>query len=144
MPQRLKPHTFILFCFKWGACLALLCCLLAGGCSTDPNVKKQKFLDRANQDFGQGKYPEALISYGRAIQVDPRFAEAHYGLAQTHMKMGSWSAAYQELQRTVNLQPENWKAQLDLSRLELAGGKAKEAKERAQLVLGSDPKNADA
>src|ERR1700688_243989 len=143
MPHRLRVPESHWFPVHTGAFLALLFCLILCACSTDPNVKKQKFLDRANQDFGQGKYAEALISYGRAIQVDPRFAEAHYGLAQTHMKMGSWGAAYQELQRTVNLQPENWKAQLDMSRLELAGGRPKDAKERSQLVLKNDPQNAD-
>src|SRR5215472_12158700 len=104
--------------YRSGVSLALVCCFLAWGCSLDPNVKKQKYLDRANQYFSQEKYAEAMISYRRALQVDPRFAEAHYGLARTHLKMGSLGPAYQELQRTVSLQPENWKAQVELGQLE--------------------------
>jgi len=41
----------------------------------------------------------------------------------------------QELSRTVELQPENWPAQLDLGQLLLAGAKPQEAKDRALLIL---------
>src|SRR5215475_14461581 len=110
------------------------------GCNRDP----KKFLAKGNQAFDQGKYPDAVLYYGRAVQLDPRFAEAHYKLAQTHLKMKSWSAAYVELRRTVELQHENWSAQLDLGRLELAGGHKTEASDRAQLVLKSNPTNVEA
>src|SRR5271169_6646304 len=106
-----------------GYLLAFVLLLLATGCNTDPIARKQKFLDRGNRDFDQHKYAEALISYGRALQVDPQSPEAHYKLAETHVKMGSWAAAVRELQRTVDLQPDHWRAQLNLAQLELAGGK---------------------
>ena len=122
----------------------ILCAFLLAACSRDPNVRKQKFLAQGNQEFDQGKYAEAMIHYGRALQLDPRFAEAHYRLAQTYMKTGSWASAYQELLRTVDLQPDNWPAQLDLGKLQLAGAKPQDAKDRALLILKSNPKNADA
>src|SRR5271166_1350945 len=114
------------------------------GCHRDPNVRKQKFMEQGNRDFERGDYSAALISFGRAIQVDPRFAEAHLRLAQTYAKMGSWPSAYQELRRTIELQPENWQAQLELGQIELAGGKRQEAKDRALLILKSVPTNSDA
>ena len=124
--------------------LSLLCCFIGSGCSTDPRVKEQKFMDQANRDFQRGKYPEAMISYGRAIQIAPSSVDAHYKLAQTFMKMGSWASAYQELSKTVELDAKNWPAQLDLARIQLAGGRANEARDRARLILRDDPKNADA
>jgi len=84
----------------------LLLLLVCAGCNRDP----KKFLAKGDQSFDSGKYPEALIYYGRALQLDPRFADAHFKLAETHLKMKSWAAAFNELQRTVELQPENWKA----------------------------------
>src|ERR1700722_1022000 len=126
------------------ACLLLLPLMFIAGCHRDPNVKKQKFMAQGNQDFDKGKYSEAAISYGRALQVDPRFADAHFKLAQSYLKQGSWAAGYQELNRTVTLQPENWEAQMDIARILLAGGKFQEAKDRALLVLKSNPGNADA
>src|ERR1700682_166666 len=99
--------------FRWILGVLVLLTAFGGGCSRDPNVLKRKFLEKGNRNFEQGKYPEALIYYGRALQIDPRFSEAHYKMAQCHLKQGSWAAAYQELQRTIDLQPENWLAQLD-------------------------------
>jgi tetratricopeptide (TPR) repeat protein len=114
--------------------------LLISGCNRDP----KKFIAKGDQSFAEGKFPDAMIFYGRALQVDPRMAEAHYKLAQTHLKMKSWSSAYVELRRVVELQPDNWQAQLDLGRLELAGGHKKEANDRAQLILKANPANVEA
>ncbi len=118
--------------------------VFAAGCSRDPNVRKQKFFEQGNRFFDKGKYPEALISYSRALQIDPRFVEAHYKLAQCHLKQGSWAQAFQELNRTVDLQSSNWPAQLDIARLLLSAGKPQDAKDRALVILHSNPKHADA
>src|SRR5438128_6392405 len=122
------------------AALLILATLSVNGCRRDP----QKFLDKGNQSFEQGKFPDALIYFGRAIQLNPSLPEAHYKLAQTHLKMKSWSAAFAELQRTVALQPDNWAAQLDLGRLEFAAKKFKDSRDRADLILKSNPNNIDA
>ena len=135
IPLRLNRQA-VCFC----AALSLFALLFSVGCNRDP----KKFLAKGNQSFDQGKYPDAIIYYGRALQLDPRFAEAHFKMARTHLRMKSWSAAFAELRRTVELQPDNWEAQLDLGRLELGVGQKNDAKERAQLVLKSNPTNADA
>jgi tetratricopeptide (TPR) repeat protein len=114
---------------------------LAAGCTLDPNARKLKYLQQGDLYFEKGKYPEANISYSRALQIDPRFVEAHYKRAQCLLKQSSWAAAFQELSRTVELQPENWPAELDLGQLLLAGGKPQEAKDRALLILHGDLKH---
>src|ERR1700686_1729181 len=124
--------------------LFLLLAALLAGCSRDPNVRKLKFLQQGDVYFEKGKYPEANISYSRALQIDPRFVEAHYKRAQCLIKQSSWAAAFQELSRTVELQPENWPAQLDLGQLLLAGAKPQEAKDRALLILHGNPEHSDA
>jgi len=135
----LKVHARVLLL----SCVTLFL-LLATGCHTDPNAKRQKFLEKGNHEFDQRQYSAALIYYGRALQVDPHFAEAHYKLAQTQLKLNNWGPAYLELQRTVELQPENWQAQLELGQLQLAGGKREEAKKTALMILGANAQNADA
>src|SRR3981189_1270685 len=106
----------------------LLAALLVS-CSRDPNVRKLKYVREGDVYFQKGRFPEANISYSRALQIDARFVEAHYKRSQCLLKQNSWAAAFQELSRTVDLQPENWPAQLDLGQLLLAGGKSKEAKD---------------
>ena len=114
------------------------------GCARDPQVAKRKHLDRGDSYFQAGKYREAAIEYQNALQIDPRFAQAHYELAQCHLKLANWQQAYQELMRTVSLQPENSKAQLNLGSLFLAGGRFLDARFRAETVLKDDQRNPEA
>ena len=114
------------------------------GCSRDPNVKKQQYLDSGKRFMESQKYREAAIQFSNALQVDNKFVEAHYQLAQAYGKMGQWSNAYRELSRTVELDPNHSKAQLDLGNLLLAGHDLVRAEQHAQAVISKDPNNADA
>src|SRR5271166_2187451 len=66
--------------------IGFLITALFTGCSRDPNVRKQKYLESGNRYRDQGKFREAAIQYSNAIQLDPRFVEAHYQLAETYLK----------------------------------------------------------
>ena len=90
---------------------------LLTGCSRDPNVRKQKYLDSGEKYSAEGKYREASIQYLNAIQIDSRFAQAHYDLSQAYLKLGDTNHAFQELSRTVELAPDNYRAQTDLANL---------------------------
>src|ERR1700688_3785111 len=127
-------------------CLALLlpASALMMSCHRDPATRIQKAMERGDREFSAGKYPEAIIYYGQALQVDSNYPQAHYKLAQSQMKMGSFASAFREFARTVELDPQNWAAQLELAKLSLRGGKAQDAKDRALVILQSNPKNADA
>src|SRR5882672_10880770 len=118
--------------------------LILAGCSRDPNVRKQKFVAQGDAYFKDGKYPEAQISYTRALQIDPRYVVALYKSAQCSERVGNWNSAFRELSRAVDLEPENWPAHLELGKIFLASGNAQEAKNRALLILRSNPRHADA
>jgi cellulose synthase operon protein C len=130
----------------------IFCCLLPAlftGCNRDPNVKKQKFFDSAEKYFAEGKYREAAIQYANATQIDPRFAQAHYQLAQTYLKLGDANRAYQELSRTVDLAPDNYPARIDIANLlvtarnpdgSLSPDTLKQAKAHLDLVREKQPK----
>ena len=100
--------------------LLLACCVLTAiftGCSRDPNVRKQKYLDSGEKYAAEGRYREASIQYLNAIQIDSRFAQAHYDLSQAYLKLGDSNRAFQELSRTVDLAPDNYRAHTDLANL---------------------------
>jgi tetratricopeptide (TPR) repeat protein len=124
--------------------LVLPASFLMFSCHRDPATRIQKAMERGDREFSAGKYPEAIIYYGQALQVDSNYAQAHYKLAQSQIKMGSFASASRELARTVELDPQNWAAQLELAKLSLRGGKAQDAKDRALVILQNNPKNADA
>ena len=114
-------------------------CLLFSGCFRNANARKQKFIADGDRYAKQEKFPEALLTYGRALQIDPKSAEVHYKVALCHLKMSNWASVYQELQRTLELDPQNSNAQLNLGQLFLAGGKPADAKNLALTILKGKP-----
>jgi tetratricopeptide (TPR) repeat protein len=117
---------------------------LLAGCSRDPNVRKHEFVEEGDRYFAREKFREALLTYGRALQIDPRFAAGHYKIARCQLKLANWASAFQELQRATDLDPQNMPAHLDLGQLYLAGGRGPEARDQAQLLLKADPQDLDA
>ena len=116
---------------------------LLSGCFRDPNVRKHKYLESGQKYSAQGKEREAVIQYSNALKIDKNFAEAHYALAQSYLHLGALRAAYGELMQTVDLQPANYKARVDLGNMMLAGGKIDDAKAQADAVMAAQPDNAD-
>ena len=122
--------------------------LLAGmvvlaGCHTDPNVRKQKYLASGEKYSAEGKYREAAIQFSNALKIDKNFGDAHYQLAQAYVHLGQYQAAGNELLRTVDIQPANYKARLDLGNLMLAGRDVDRAQQQATVVLAAQPNNPD-
>lgn len=126
-----------------GAVTLLLTLALLSGCFRDPNVRKQKYLESGQRYSAEGKDREAVIQFSNALKIDKNFADAHYALAQAYAHMGALSAAFGELLRTVDLQPTNYKARIDLGNMLLAGGRIDDAQAQANAVMAAQPNNAD-
>ena len=117
--------------------LLLVCSLAATlftGCSRDPNVRKQKYFESGERYFARGKYREAAIQFSNAVQVDPRFAQAHYQLAETYLKLRDFNRAYQELSRAVELAPDNYPAHVDLANLLISARDLKQAQTHLDIL----------
>jgi tetratricopeptide (TPR) repeat protein len=134
--------------------LLLACSLLlvALSCSRDPNVRKQKYFESGEKYFAEGKYREAEIQYRNATQLDARFAQAHYQLGQTYLKLGDTNRAFQELTRTVDLAPDNYRARTDLANILVTvrnpdGSPSQDALNQAKVQLdqlrSQQPNNAE-
>ncbi len=124
------------------AMISIVAVLLAG-CHGDPNVRKQKYLESGKRYSAEGRYREAAIQFSNAVKIDKSFPDAHYELAQAYVHLGQFGAAYGELARTVDLQPTNYKARIDLGNLLLAGGKTDDAQKQADAVMAAQPNNPD-
>ena len=119
--------------------LSVLIAALLGGCSRDPNIRKQKYFQSGQNYFAKGQYREALIEYSNAVQVDAGYAEAHHQLAETYLKLQDGQHATQELARTVELQPDNDHARMELANLLVAGANFQQAREQTDLLLKQHP-----
>ena len=126
--------------------------VLLTGCSRDPNVRKQKYFDSGEKYFAQRNYREAAIQFANAVQIDSRFAQAHYELSQAYLKLGDTNRAFQELNRTVELTPDNYRAHADLANLLVtvrnpdgspAQDALKQAKTHLDLLRASQPNRAE-
>ncbi len=130
--------------------IAFFIAALFSGCSRDPNVRKQKYLESGDRYFAKEKYREAAIQYSNALQVDPRFAAAHYQLGETYLKLGDVARAFQELSRTIDLAPDNYRARIDVANLLVAARNPdgstndeylKQARVHLDLLLLKQPDN---
>src|ERR1700722_5597086 len=89
--------------------VVLTCLLLLSlsGCSRDPKVQAQRYLENGNKFFDKGKFKEASIMYRRALQKDLRSGEAYYRLGLADLKLSAYGDASRMLRRAVELQPNN-------------------------------------
>src|ERR1051326_6171950 len=101
----------------------LMICFLLGmvGCKTDPEVAKRRYLESGQRYFDRGQYSEACIQYRKALQIDPRFAEAYYRLGKADLKMREWQDAYKAFNQMVLIDPSNINAHTELFSLYLSG-----------------------
>ena len=125
--------------------LLLFCIVITGlftGCTRDPNVRKQKYFDSGEKYFAEGKYREAILQYSNAVQLDKNFAQAHYKLSEAYLKLGDPRRAFQELNRTVELAPDNYPAHTDIANLLLTQrdpAALKEAKAHLDILAEKAP-----
>ncbi len=69
----------------------------------------------------------------------PNFAPAHSQLAQTYLKLGDTSRAFQELNKTVELAPDNYRAHTDLANLAGDGENADGSPDQDASETGENP-----
>jgi tetratricopeptide (TPR) repeat protein len=69
-------------------------------------VKLAERLGAEAQDATQA-LSEAIDNLRQAVQVNPKQAEAHFWLTHAYTQLGNYAAARQEMQTTLNLEPDN-------------------------------------
>jgi tetratricopeptide (TPR) repeat protein len=110
-------------------------------CTSDPNVRKQQYLESGNSYVEQGKLREAVIEYRNALQIDARFPDARLKIAETYVRLGDGGNALKEYVRAADLLPENDDVQLTAGSYLLAAGQMDSALARADSVLARRPDN---
>jgi len=116
------------------------------GCSPSSESKTATHRERGLAYFEKGQYQEALLEFKNMVQVDPKNADGHYRLALTLLKIGglpNLQAAFAELTKTTELDPNNRDAQLKLGAMYLLSRMPEKALERADLILTSTPQDVD-
>ena len=79
--------------------------------------------------FGAGKFAEAVAEYQRALELDPRFADALHGLAQAYHAQQDFDRSIESARRILALDPDDILAWTTLSRAYQRKGMVPEAEE---------------
>lgn len=83
------------------------------GC-TDKEQAKAEHVRRGEALLKEKKYQEASLEFRNALQIDDNLAAAHWGLAQAYEGLGRIQEAFEELRRTVQLDPNNLDAKVKI------------------------------
>lgn len=79
------------------------------------NHSAQSYISRGNTFFAAGKYADAQLSYGKAVQKDPRSGEGYYRLGLAYQKQNMAGESYQALRKAVELLPNSVEAKIALA-----------------------------
>jgi len=87
--------------------------------------------------FGDGKLDEAIAEYNRALELDPKFADALHGLAQAYYARQDFDRVIEAAERILALDPEDILAWTSISRAYQRKGmvpQAEEAGNKARIL----------
>ena len=126
-------------------CLLIAAVIALAGC-TNPEKAKAEHLSKGEAYLKDFKFQEATLEFRNALQIDDKLAAAHWGLARAFEALSRLPEMVQELEKTVQLDPNNLDAKLKLGNYYLAGSKGRielidMAEKLAQEVLTKDANN---
>lgn len=124
----------------------LLAALFAIGGCTNPEKAKIAHVEKGEVYLKDEKFQEASLEFRNAIQIDEKFAAAHWGLARAYEGLQRFQETFEELRKTTQLDPENLDARVKLGNYYIAAGKGTpeliaEAARMANEILQKDPKH---
>jgi tetratricopeptide (TPR) repeat protein len=121
--------------------------LLLNGCTTSPQVKEAKALERGKKFAQQKDYARAMLEFKNAARAVPSDAEPYFQMALVSLDSGNTRVAYQMLVKAVELDPRHTGARSRLAELIVERGSAEllpEAERTAKDILSRSPDNVDA
>jgi tetratricopeptide (TPR) repeat protein len=105
---------------KRACCIFLvLACVFLGTYSRDPKAMRDRCVASAEKYFRNGRYHEASILYRRALQFDPRYADAYYQLGKAQTALRKYSDAARSFARASSLDPANEDAAVRLAEFDI-------------------------
>src|SRR5271167_768496 len=75
------------------------------GCTRNPAAAKRKYVESGIKYMDQKKYDSAVIQFKKALQIDPRYGEAHYELGQAELAQQHWAAVFREFSEAIIMIP---------------------------------------
>jgi tetratricopeptide (TPR) repeat protein len=106
--------------------------------------RKAKYMERGKSYFAEQNYDKAAVEFKNVLQIDPKTAAPYYYLGRMAEAGQEWRKAYGDYSKAVKLGIDLPDAHIRLGRIYVLSGELDKAAEQAEVVLSTDPKNADA
>jgi len=110
-----------------------------GSCDRSPEATLANHVKRGDAYVKNEKYKEAVIEYKNAVKAVPKDSAAHWKLAKASLEARDIRTAFVELQKTVELDPNNFEALGKLGEIYAMAGKMDEAAQIADNLVKSRP-----
>ncbi len=112
------------------------------GCA-NPEKAKVAHVERGEIYLTDEKFQEASLEFRNAIQIDERYAAAHWGLARAYEGLQRFPEAFEALRKTTELDPSHLDSRIKLGNYYIAGAKGRpelvaEAERLAKEILQKD------
>src|SRR5579862_9375315 len=75
------------------------------------------YMDRGDACFSQGKFAEATLNYRKALQKEPTLGKGYLKSGLSELKENKAAEALADLQKAVQLMPDNPEAKNELTKL---------------------------
>ncbi|MGH9968280.1 MAG: tetratricopeptide repeat protein [Pyrinomonadaceae bacterium] len=117
--------------------------MVLGGC-TNPDKAKAEHVSKGEAYLKESKFQEASIEFRNAVQIDDKFAAAHWGLSRAYEGLQRIQEYVEELKKTAELDPNNLEARQRLGNIYLRISRGRpeyiaEAERLAKEILQKDP-----
>jgi len=101
-----------------------------------------KFLAKGEEYLKKRKFHDALMQFRSAADSDPSSAAAHWGLCRSYENLGQFNEAFDEIRKTVEIDPNNLDVQAKLGNYFLLVKPAilSEAEKAQEYIESHDPK----
>lgn len=70
-------------------------------------MKLATILDRGNANYKKGLYDLAISDYTKALEIDPRYADAYYNRGNAYAKKGLYDQAISEFTKALEINPRH-------------------------------------
>jgi len=106
------------------------------------NARKHEFLQRAQTYYTQKNYDKARVELRNALQIDPKFVEAHYLAGQLGERRNDIREAAGHYLAAVDTNSKYQPARAALARIYMLGGLSDKSRELVDEGLKDEPNNA--
>ena len=105
-----------------------------GSCDRSPDAKLAKNVKSSDAYVKEEKFKEAVIEYRNAVKAVPKDPAAHWKLAKASLEAKDIRTGFAELQKTVELDPNNFEALGKLGEIYVMAGKKDEPKKTLETL----------